>query len=323
MAYPTNEFPTFVFQQVNHQPIQIPDLRILSYDEVIDLLGKIESDSFDERYSEDELDQINQFVSLLPIEGATDDEKEEIEYAVACLFRKDDIQYAVFNPSAGYTIKPAIHIEGAHDFVLCKSWFKKQWDQTRSFVEKHKKAIIIGAIVGVSVAVVAVAAVAISSSAASVAAALAGGAVAGAEDSIGTPNGSSSSTHERKGHCEPKETSSNDTLASSLQTQVSEFKETIAQQQFAAVSESNGISMEENGRIIGSLFAHKAVDSLSNSFAQNPTFATELKDFGFNSKYSTPGWLQTYPDSSAIMLHASSAFSRAASTCKPVGYTPL
>ncbi len=63
--------------------------------------------------------------------------------------------------------------------------------------------------------------------------------------------------------------------------------------------------MEENGRIIGSLFAHKAVDSLTNSFVQNPTFATELKDFGFNSQYPTPGWLQTYPDSSTIMPHPS------------------
>lgn len=305
MAYPANEFPKIVDNQVNHQPIQIPDLRTLSYDEVVDLLSKIESDSFDERYSEDELDQINQFISLLAMDGATEDEKPEMEHAVASLFRKDDIQYAVFNPSVGYTIKPAIYIEGAQDFVLCKSWFKKQWDQTRSFVKKHKKAIIIGAIVVVAVAVVVVAAVAISSSAASAAAAAAGGAVAGAEDSTGTPTGSSSSTHEKKGHSEPKETSSNDTLASSLQTQVSEFKEKIAQEQFAAVSESNGISMEENGRIIGSLFAHKAVDSLTNSFAQNPTLVTELKDFGFNSQYPTPGWLQTYPYSSTIMLHPS------------------
>lgn len=305
VAYPTNEFPRFIVQQVNHQPIQIPDLRTLSYDEVIDLLSKIESDSFDERYSKDELDQINQFVSLLAIEGATDDEKPEMNYAVASLFRKDDIQYAVFNPSVGYTIQPAIHIKGAQDFVLCKSWFKKQWDQTRSFVEKRKKAIIIGAIVVVAVAIVVVAAVAISSSPTGAAAAATGGAVAGAEDSTSSPNGSASSTHEGKDHSEPKETSPNDTLISSLQTQVSEFKETIAQQQFAAVSESNGISMEENGRIIGSLFAHKAVDNLTNSFAQNPTFATELRDFGFNSQCPTPGWLQTYPDSSTIMIHPS------------------
>jgi hypothetical protein len=106
IAYPTNEFPRFVDNQVNHQPIQIPDLRTLSYDEVIDLLNKIESDSFNERCSEDELNQINQFISLLAMEGATDDEKPEIEQAVACLFRKDDIQYALFNQSVGYIPRP-------------------------------------------------------------------------------------------------------------------------------------------------------------------------------------------------------------------------
>ncbi|HAB98679.1 MAG TPA: hypothetical protein DCE71_02515, partial [Parachlamydiales bacterium] len=122
-------------------------------------MNKIESDSFDERYSEDELNQINQFVSLLAIEGATDDEKPEIEHAVASLFRKDEIQYAVFNPGIGYAIKPAIYNQEAQDFVLCKGWFKNQWDQTRSFVKKHKKAIIIGAIIVVAVAVVVVTAV--------------------------------------------------------------------------------------------------------------------------------------------------------------------
>jgi hypothetical protein len=106
IAYPTNKIPRFVVQQVNHQTIQIPDLRTLSYDEVVDLLSKIESDYFDEKYSEDELDQINQFVSLLAMEGATDGEKLEVEYAVTSLFRKNDIQYALFNPSVGYTIQP-------------------------------------------------------------------------------------------------------------------------------------------------------------------------------------------------------------------------
>jgi len=301
-AYPTSEFPRFVVQQINHQPIQIPDLRTLSYDEVIDLLSKIESDSFDERYSMEELDQINQFVSLLAMEGATDDEKPEMEYAIASLFRSDLIQYALLLDSGfGYGAEPAIYIEGTQDFVLCKSWFKKQWDQTRSFVKKHKKAIIIGAIVVVTVAVVVVTAVAISSSAASATAA-AGGALASADDSSSTPNGSSHSKNDRNSYSDPPQSES---LTSSFQTQVSTFKETIAQEQFAAAQESNGISMEENGRIIGSLFAHKTVDDLTQNFAQNPSLATELKNCGFNSQYPAPGWLQTYPNSSSIMPHPS------------------
>ena len=301
MACPTSEIPKLLVQQASHQPIHIPDLRTLSYDEVVDLIALIESDSFDERYSMDELDQINQFVSLLAMEGVTDDEKIDMETAVASLFRKDDIQYSLFIDSGfGYTAKPAIYIEGTQDFILCKGWFKKQWDQTREFVKKHKKAIIIGAIVVVTVTIAVVAVVAISASAASAAVA-AGGALA----STGTPTESSHSKNEGNSYSTPMETCQSESLASSLQAQVSAFKETIAQEQFAAVPESNGISIEQNGRIIGSLFAHQTVDAVTTAFIQNPSIANEVKDFGFNSQHSVPKWLQTYPESSAIMPHSS------------------
>lgn len=305
IAHPIGEIPRSIIQQSSHQPVQIPDLRTLSYNEVVDLLSKIESDSFDERYSMDELDQINQFISFLAMEGVTNDEKIGMESAIASLFRNDNIQYALFIDSGfKYTAKPAIYIKGTQDFVLCKSWFKKQWNQTRSFVKKHKKAIIIGAIVVVTVAVVVVAAVTISSSAAS-AAAVAGGALVSTENSTGAHTGSSNLKSEENIYFELKETCQSESLVSSLQAQVSIFKETIAQEQFAAVSESNGISIEENGRIVGSLFAHKTVDSMTTRFIQNPSIASELKDCGFNSQYPAPRWLQTYPGSSTIMPHPS------------------
>jgi tetratricopeptide (TPR) repeat protein len=319
IAYPPNELPRLVVQQVNPPPIQIPDLRTLSYDEVIDLLHKIESDDFEERCSVEELDQINRFVSLLAMEGVTDDEKPAMEYAVASLFRNDSIEYALLLDSGfEYSVKPAIYIESSPDFVLCKSWFKKQWDQTRSFIKEHKKAIIIGAIVVVTVAVVVVAAVAISSSAASAAAA-AGGALASIDDSSSTIPGSS---HSKNDHStSPKEPYQNQSLTSSLQSQASAFKETIAQEQFAAAQESNGISIEDNGRIIGSLFAHKTVDNLTH----NPFLASELKDFGFNSQYPTPGWLQTHIDSSKMMPHTSTdlAFSTDYATSYPGNFNDL
>ncbi len=305
IAHPVSEIPRFV-QQPSHQPIQIPDLRTLSYDEMLDLLSKIESDSFDERYSVEELDQINQFISLLAMEGVTDDEKFDMEAAVASLYRKNDIQYAVLTDLGfGYAIKPAIYIEDANDIVFCKRWCKKQWDHTRSFVKNHKKAIIIGAIVVVTVAVVVVAAVAISSSAASATVAAGGGVLASTSNSTGTPTGSSNPKHEGNGSSAPKGTSSGESLASSLQFQVATFKETIAQEQFAAAPELNGIFMEDNGRIIGSLFAHKTIETMTNGFVQNPSFASGLKDFGFNSQYPAPKWLQTYPESSIIMPHPS------------------
>ena len=135
IAHPTYEIPKPVFLQVNHKSIQLPDLRTLSYDEVVDSLSKIESDSFEDTYSMDELDQINQFISFLAMEGVTDDKKIDMANATASLFQKNGIQYSVFD----YSISPAIYTQGAQDIILCKSWSKKQWDQTRSFVKKHKK----------------------------------------------------------------------------------------------------------------------------------------------------------------------------------------
>jgi tetratricopeptide (TPR) repeat protein len=145
--------------------------------------------------------------------------------------------------------------------------------------------------VAVTVAVVVVAAVAISSSAASAAAASGGAAL-----STGSSRPQSDGTEQK--------TSSEESLLSSLQTQVAVFKETIAKEQFSAVSESSGISMEENGRIIGSLFAHKTVDSITNSFTQSPSLVSELKDLGISSQYPAPKWLQTGSES-FLMPHSS------------------
>ncbi|MDE3046504.1 MAG: tetratricopeptide repeat protein [Verrucomicrobiota bacterium] len=295
MAHSVAEFPTTVVQQAYHKPIHIPDLRTLSYDEVVDLLAWIESDSFGESHSIDELDQINQFISFLAMEGVTDDEKIDMAQATASLFRKNDLQYAsLMNPDFGYTIQPAIYFEDFPDIVLCKSWVKKQWNHTRAFVKKHKKAIIIGTIIVVTVAVVVVSAVVISSAAA-------GTAAASGLASVGSVAGSSDSN----------QTPSNESIASSWQEQASSFKETIAKEQFSAVSELSGISIEENGRIIGSLFAHKTIDTFTASAAGNPSIANELKDLGFNSQSPPPKWQTTYPGNSPFVPHYStdSAFS--------------
>src|SRR5581483_12378756 len=85
MAYPTGELPKLIVQQANHKSFHLPDLRTLSYDEVLELLALIESDDFENNLSMDELDQINQFVSVLAMEGATDDEKLDMAQATASL----------------------------------------------------------------------------------------------------------------------------------------------------------------------------------------------------------------------------------------------
>jgi hypothetical protein len=278
-AYPNDNIPALSMQQVS----EIPDPRNLSYDEVINLLELIESDFFEERCSVCELDQANRLLSLLAMEGATEDEKIDVETSVASLFKTDDCQYAYWIDDAQYSIQPAIFRGDQQNIILCQSWFKKQWDQTRSFVKKHKKAIIIGAIVVVAVTVVVVAAVAISTSAATAAA----GGIAGSAGALDTGSSHPQQTDNSRNSGSSEEGSP---LNSALQEQISTFKETVAQEQLGAVSSSSGISMEENGRIIGSLFTHKTIDNLTTAASENPFLSYELQNLEVNPYYPTPKW---------------------------------
>ncbi len=93
--------------------VHIPDMRTASYDDIVELLAYVESDAFQEEDTLDSLDQINQLVSFLAIEGASSDEQLPIQMSIASLFRQDDIQYAFYDNSAKYGVVP------------CKSWYKK------------------------------------------------------------------------------------------------------------------------------------------------------------------------------------------------------
>jgi tetratricopeptide (TPR) repeat protein len=271
--------PTFSIQQ----NIQIPDTRNLSYDEIMTLIAWIESDSFDERCSLDELTQVNQLVSFLAMEGAAEDEKVGIEQAVASLYTTDNFQYAHWKGSNIPYAQPAIFKQNSQDIVLCRSWFKKRWDDTRAFVKKHKTAIIVGTIVVVAVAVVVVAAVVISASAAGAAAA---GGLAG---SSGAFNAGTSQAHQEdsnKGLESPQEGS----VTAALQEQIATFKENVAPEQLAAISGSHEISLEENGRIMGSLFTHKTIDTLVAQASEDPVFFRDLQNLREYSSDFTPKW---------------------------------
>ena len=284
-AYPNDDISVFSVRKSS----EIPDLRNLSYDEVVALLALIESDSFEERCSMEELNQANQLLAFLAMEGATENEKFDVAVAVASLFKTDDCQYAYrLDSNVQYVAQPAIFRGAPQNTILCKSWCKKQWDQTRKFVKKHKKEIIIGAIIVVAVTVVVVAAVVLSSASA------AGAAAGGIATSAGALDSGSSCPHptDNSAYSEPEQTepSPEESLTSSLQEQISAFKEVVAQEQLAAVSESSGISMEENGRLIGSLFTHQTIDTLTAQVAENPFLGYELQNLGNNLYYPPPQW---------------------------------
>ncbi len=295
MLVPTGGFGIVPFEHVVQQTVRIPDLRTLSYDEVLELLSLIESGSLDERYSMDELDKINAFIMTLAFEGATEDDKVEIVSEAASLFRKDDFQYAVFRGFQGseFIFAPSILGRDSGELFLCKNWFVKQWEATKEFVKKHKTAIIVGTVVVVAVAVVVVAAVVISASAASAAAGAGIASIGGV--AAAAPGGSEPSASA------PTPPPSTESFTSSMMEQVTAFKETVAREQFAAAPAHGGISIEDNGRVIGSLFSHKMVDTFS--VAEHPSFAFELKDLGFNSQYPIAGWQKSYGENPTVAPH--------------------
>ena len=284
-AYPSNDIPVFSIQK----SFEIPDSQNFSYDEIIDLLALIESDdSLEERCSIDQLDQMNRLMSFLAMEGATENEKGDVAMSITNLFETDDCQYAYWiNSNTQYTDQPAIFRNGPQKFVLCKSWFKKQWDQTRKFVKEYKKEIIIGVIVAIVVTAVIVAGVYMAPAAAE---AIAGGLGASAAALEAASNHSETQDHASYLEPESLETSHEEFLKTSLRGQITTFKENIAQEQLEAISGSNEISIEENGRILGSLFTHKTIDILSTQAAENPFLYSELQNFGKDNCYPLPKW---------------------------------
>lgn len=157
----------------------------------------------------------------------------------------------------------------------------------------------------VAVTVVVVTAVVISTSAA--------GAAAGGIVASGNALNSEANPPYQRDSSNHFDSSQEGALASSLQDQISIFKEGLAQQQLGSVSETNGLSMEENGRMIGSLFTHKTIDTLTTQAGENPSLGHELQNLGNHSYYPPPKWASV----SSLSPHTSidSAFS--------TNYSPL
>ena len=159
----------------------------VTYDETLQLLEDLESGELEKKYSALELERINEYFALLAKEGCLPGEVEEekiLEEDSYDLFYGEDnaFQLAYYLDGGNeYTIMPAIlYNHSNYDVIQCGK-ISKAWKKTKKFVSKHKKEIIIGAIVVVAVAVVAVAV--ISSSTAATVAGAAGAAGAVASDS--------------------------------------------------------------------------------------------------------------------------------------------
>lgn len=215
----------------------------LTYDEIVNLLHEIESGELENRCSFEEFEKIKHFLAFLAKEGALSDS----------LFLEEDIDEL---------------LEENWEVIPCKTWVHKQCKHTRKFIKKHKKEILIGAAVVVAVAVVVVAVAAVSTTAASAAVASAGA--------------MASSDSEKKGSSSsPKtETPIAPTLKAEIDNQIEIVKENIVREQFfqPTLNSNEMLSLEENGRAIGSIIAHETFSLIEHKLPYQPGLSQEIQE---------------------------------------------
>ncbi len=269
-ALPLYPQPLVSVRKINLEKNPVKKLDGLSYDEIVHLIDTFESNDWEEQYSFEDLIRIKNFIAFLAKEGAlTDQEDLAIDADIAMLLNGEENLIHPALQQDLYEIVPAILIQDM-EIVFCKSG----WSKIKNFCKKHKTALIIGAAVVVAVAVVVVAVVVTS----------AGATVAGAAGTAG-----SAVATDAKKSADAKSPAS-DTLFTDLQAtmheQISSFKENVAKRDFFQTPLESQMSLEENGRTLGSLFAHDSYNNLQNHIFYNSQLSQEIQDL--HEKYTFP-----------------------------------
>ncbi len=303
-AYPQHSLPRATASVVNYEPQQNTQewTRPTTYDEIMIMLDELESGEFKKKYSPTQLEQVNEYLAILAKEGILPNEFDEemvLEEDIEDLLNGEDsfFEYAYsFGISGQYMIIPAVFNDYGHYDVIRCGWISKNWKKTKKFVKKHKKEIIIGAVVVVAVAVVAIAVVAAAAPAAATAAAGAAGAAAASGSGSGSSSGKSESG-KADGNSSATYIPSNDApiLKSAIEEQISSFKENIAQEQFFQPQQGEGLSWEETGRVLGPLFAHESFNNLNNQVATYPQFSQEIQNISSQANFSLPSEASNAP----------------------------
>jgi tetratricopeptide (TPR) repeat protein len=308
LAYPQCQEP--VIEQMQPQEKSYDSFH-LNYDDVLKLLQDVEQGRVEE-YSAENIDNIRHFISFLADQGKSNNylANAELSNDIADLFtgEEDLFDYTLYcnNDLDEYSILPAALLYGEEAMIfLCKHKHKKDkhchhshhdehrhkkslFAKIKRFIKKHKRVIIIGTVIIVAAAVVIVA-VAASSAAAATAAGAAASAAA-ASESNGSGKGDSPETSSSPPG--PKDVPPGmaaeleaPTLKAAIDNQIFSFKENIDQhfQSTNPTMRQQNLSLEENGRALGSIFAHDSYKNLHNEIPYNPSLSQEIQDI--NSKY--------------------------------------
>jgi hypothetical protein len=240
------------------------NLHLLTYDEILHLLDKIESGELEKRCSFTEWEKINQFLFTLANEGllAQGVEVDTAEYEQI---------YALANDQS-FVISHAVYYGDGAMFYSKTSW-SSGWQNTKDFCKKHKKAIIIGVVVVVAVVAVVTIAVIASSSAAGAATAAAVASATANEPSI-----QNSPSLEKQ-----QELPTLEVLPRPIEiNQPSAIKEIIYEHlepiKDLAQENVNSSSFREKAREFGSYLTHEALHSVSELTSVLPELQQELTD---------------------------------------------
>ena len=116
-----------------------------AYDEIVRMLDDLESGELERRYSETELEKVNDYIATLAKEGILPDEFEEeaeLEEDIYDLMYGEDsaVQLTRYlENSYNYTIIPAaFNGYSGYNIIQCGK-ISKAWKGTKRFVKKHKK----------------------------------------------------------------------------------------------------------------------------------------------------------------------------------------
>lgn len=263
---------------------------LLSYDDIINFIEKLETSELDDKYSAEELEKITNFLITLARAGVLPDGADEeliLENDIEELLHGEDNPYEYsfsFSPDTGeYLIIPAVST-GRDEVIHC-GWIKKACKKVKKFIKEHKAEIILGVVVVVAVVAVVVTA----GAAAPAAAASAAGAAAASSGTDSKDKNNSEAKHEEgvPSTILP-DAKDSPNLKAVLEEQIISFKENISKERFLQPSPYGESTLGEDGKILGSLFAHDSFNKLTRQFSDHPQLAEELQNIGLQNHFPTP-----------------------------------